>query len=300
MKKIVLLSLGLSALVAPAILQAKSPSLRARATQLARRIQQTPAVRRLQEKLGLTPEDPRSVKKSFVIDDTIDQLGKQPPPLSRSLKVLYQTDVGLFGRKVAVSGKVNTACGIFQSTRLSKLRIKPFIKEFNINVDEIEKPVKAYKTFNEFFIRKLKPGARTIDERPMVVVSPADCSLSAIADVSATKHFMIKGTGFTVPAFLNNKALAQEYTDGTLLIFRLAPEDYHRFHFPINCTPSKPITIDGIYDSVNPVVYKTGFQPLVTNERHLVTLTSDLFSPVLMVIVGAMCVGKIVETYKPH
>ncbi len=298
MKKIVALILSIFALSSPTTTHASARSARLKGR--AQKIAAKPRVQKVLKRLNLTPEDPESVENSFVIADTVTSEGYQEQKPRKSLRMLYQTDVGLFSRRTAVKGKVNKVCRLYFKSNLSKRAIKPFIKKHNINVDEIEKPVREYKTFNAFFTRKLKPGARKIEGGANALVSLADCSLTAIKDVSNTDHFMIKGTKFTVPDFLNNTLLAQEYKDGTLLIFRLAPEDYHRFHFPFDCTPSEPTIIKGIYDSVNPLVYKAGFQPLVTNERHLVQLQTRRFSTVLMVAVGALCVGRIKETYTPN
>ena len=85
-----------------------------------------------------------------------------------------------------------------------------------------------------------------------------------------------------------------------MLLFRLAPQDYHRFHFPFDCVPSKVKFIHGKLESVNPVVYQSGVQPLTENERHLITLNSQNFGHVQFVPVGAMVVGKIVETFTPN
>jgi len=98
--------------------------------------------------------------------------------------------------------------------------------------------------------------------------------------------------------FLQNPDLASLYEGGTLMLFRLAPYDYHRFHFPFNCVPYEPKILNGRYYSVHPFVYQAGFQPLLENERHLIRLKTKEFSDVAMVLIGAMCVGKIVETYK--
>ena len=82
------------------------------------------------------------------------------------------------------------------------------------------------------------------------------------------------------------------------MIFRLAPPDYHRFHFPFACIPGNPRIITGKLESVNPVVYASGIQPLVENERHVIELKSNVAGDVVMIPVGACFVGKIIETFK--
>ena len=105
---------------------------------------------------------------------------------------------------------------------------------------------------------------------------------------------------FDLKKFLKDEKLANDFAGGTLIIFRLAPDDYHRFHFPLDCTPTTPIRIKGILESVNPVVYKSGMQVLTENERFLIQLTNTACGTVLMIPVGAMCVGKIKHTFIPN
>ena len=97
--------------------------------------------------------------------------------------------------------------------------------------------------------------------------------------------------------FFNDEILAKKYEGGTLLIFRLAPYDYHRFYFPFDCIPGLIVKIKGKYDSVNPIVFKSGYQPITENKRHLIILKTKNFGEVAMVPVGAICVGKIIETF---
>jgi phosphatidylserine decarboxylase len=167
-------------------------------------------------------------------------------------------------------------------------------------MSEAEKSVDSFKTFNDFFIRKLKPEARPINNNPSIIISPADGQIIIFEHCKKTMKFPIKQSSFSLEQFLGSKKLADIYENGTILIFRLAPWDYHRFHFPLECTPSKPIIIHGKYESVNPLVYRSGVQPLTQNERHLYLLKTTACDEVAMVSVGALCVGKIVETYKPN
>lgn len=254
-------------------------------------------MRKVLKKLHLTTDE--KLANAEVVDSRIEAPpAEQRPP--RGPSFLYQTDLGLFTRGKVIRGHVNKACGAYYKSRPSRIHIRKFVRDYKINTAEIEKPLSSYATFNDFFIRKLKPGSRPIDPNPTTITSLADSKLTAIENIALTKNFMIKGTKFTLRDFLNDAKLAEDYEQGTLLIFRLAPEDYHRFHFPCDCVPSAPKVIHGNYDSVNPVVYKAGIQPLTTNERQLIKLETDRFSTVIMVPVGALCVGKIVETYTPN
>lgn len=158
-------------------------------------------------------------------------------------------------------------------------------------------PEGGYKTFNEFFYRKLKPNKRVIDPDPNSVISPVDGRILVIPEINTQAYFFVKTCKFDLEKFLQDKGLANEFACGTLFLFRLAPENYHRFHFPFDCVAGKPKIISGKLESVNSVVYKSGVQPLTENERHLIILNSEKFGKVLFVPVGAMLVGKVVETY---
>ena len=172
--------------------------------------------------------------------------------------------------------------------------IEPFIKEYEIDMSPFQE--QEYKTFNDFFIRKLKEGARPVDTDSLSVVSPADGKLIAYADVSNT-DFIIKGYRFDVSSFLDDAKLAQKYMDGTLVIVRLAPVDYHRYHFPVGGKISQNFKIDGDYYSVNPLALRKRMEIFCLNKREYTIITNPLFGDVIMAEVGATMVGSMVQTY---
>mgnify|MGYP006290447337 CR=1 FL=1 len=217
------------------------------------------------------------------------------------LSFIYKNPVGRFFRRILNKPFVSKINGFFQKKFFSKYKIKSFIKKHNIDTLEFEKKIDEFKSFNDFFTRKLKPGCRLIDQKNNSnIISPADSKLFVVPKISSNLKFFVKGCEFNLEKFLNDKKLAQEYEDGSILVFRLAPYDYHRFHFPFNCLPSRPKIINGLYDSVNPLIFNKNVKPLTENERQIITLKSNVFSNVLMVIIGAMMVGKIKLTYDPN
>ncbi len=218
----------------------------------------------------------------------------------KSLSFLYTTPSGKFFNKIITKGTLNKFTEFYVNSILSRPLIKPFIKKNNVDSKEFLLPVEEYKTFNQFFIRKLNPEARIIDFRENIIISPVDGALFIIPNISQADTFFVKSKSFTLESFLQNKELANYYENGTMLIFRLAPRDYHWFHFPTDCIPSEALIIPGIFDSVNPIVYKSGKQPLITNKRHLILLETESFASIAMIPVGALFVGTIVETYKPN
>lgn len=141
----------------------------------------------------------------------------------------------------------------------SAREIPAFIKFHKIQLHEVWKPVSSFKTFNEFFYRKLKPGARPADspEDPTVAVSPADSRMTAFDSVSEATRLWIKGIEFSLKKLLGDPASAKEFHGGPLAVFRLAPQDYHRFHSPVDGIVTKVKHISGQYYTVNPMAIRT-------------------------------------------
>jgi len=96
--------------------------------------------------------------------------------------------------------------GSFANSRLSALHIPGFIKQYSINVSEIEKPLSSFKTFNEFFIRTLKPESRPFSQEKNVVISPADGAILVIEHIGQTDNFPVKGTTFNLEKLLKSEA----------------------------------------------------------------------------------------------
>jgi phosphatidylserine decarboxylase len=137
----------------------------------------------------------------------------------------------------------------------SAREILPFIEFHNLNVNEMLEPPDSYKTFNEFFYRKLKADARPVEEpqNPLRLVSAADCRMMAFETVNEATRLWIKGREFTVARLLGDayKDQVEKYQGGALAIFRLAPQDYHRFHSPVDGTIGSMTYIAGEYYTVN-------------------------------------------------
>lgn len=190
---------------------------------------------------------------------------------------------------------VSSIYGKMMDRTSSTKRIQPFIEDFDIEMSSVQE--QEFKNFNDFFTRKLKDNARPVDTSLNIVISPADGKIMAYADIS-NSDFIIKGFRFDVSSFLDNPVLAQKYLEGTLIIIRLAPVDYHRFHFPVsgNLTPDKKIA--GDYYSVNPFALRKKAEIFFLNKREYTIISNPLFGDVIMAEVGATMVGGIVQTYK--
>lgn len=217
---------------------------------------------------------------------------------NRALRFLYKNFIGKFLRRIVNRRWFSVIVGYYCESRISRIHINSFVRKERIGISEIEKSLLEFKTFNDFFIRKLKASSRPINLDESVLVSPADGTVIAIERISRFIDFPLKGSLLNLETLLGNNSFLDKYINGTLFLFRLSPRDYHRFHFPIDCVPSRPIKIPGIYESVNPLVYENKIMPLIKNERHIISAQTKNCKDILIIPIGALCVGKIIETYK--
>ncbi|MDZ7774894.1 MAG: phosphatidylserine decarboxylase [Bacteroidales bacterium] len=190
---------------------------------------------------------------------------------------------------------VSTIYGSMMDHSSSAKKIAPFIEDFDIDMSIAQQ--QEFKNFNDFFTRKLKDDARPVDTSSNIVVSPADGKILAYADIS-NSDFIVKGYRFDVFSFLDNSNLAQKYDDGALLIIRLAPPDYHRFHFPVSGYVSANKKIEGYYYSVNPIALRKKAEIFCLNKREYTVISNPLFGGVIMAEVGATMVGSIKQTFE--
>ncbi len=181
----------------------------------------------------------------------------------------------------------------------SALRVVPFITQYNLDVDEFAKSPFDYKTFNDFFYRALKPGARPISGGDDVAVLPADGRHLVFPDVEAAEGFYVKGAKFTVRELFDDDELASRFAGGAMVISRLCPVDYHRFHFPVAGTPRESRLVQGWLYSVSPIALRRRIRYLVENKREVTVVDGSPFGPVAMIEVGATNVGSIRQSFVP-
>jgi len=187
-----------------------------------------------------------------------------------------------------------------QKSKASRKKIKPFIEKFEVDTSEFLDPVDSFSSFNDFFIRKLKPSARPIVNGNDVAVLPADGRYFAFRNIQSEEGFYVKGKKFSLQKLLRDPKLAHKYEQGSMVIARLAPVDYHRFHFPCNCIPSAPELIQGSLDSVNPIALRQNIDILTENKRMITKLKTQHFGTVLYIEIGATFVGSIHQTFEPE
>lgn len=177
--------------------------------------------------------------------------------------------------------------------------IAPFISNFDVDASEFAEPIESFDNFNAFFTRKLKAGARPLAPGDNVAVMPADGRYLFYPDVKASDEWDIKGRSFNLGALLGDASLAEHYYGGTMVIARLCPSDYHRFHFPCRCRPSPPRLINGYLHSVHPFALRQNLDILIQNKRFLTVLETENFGRILYLEIGAIGVGSVIQTYQP-
>lgn len=212
----------------------------------------------------------------------------------------YQSPIGKSLTELMLKKKfVSKVYGSYCDTKLSTKKINDFIKDFDIDMDLCTKSANEFTSFNDFFIRTLKPSARPIDMNPNMLVSPGDGRLTAYENIDMDKLVQVKGFTYSLKELIKDDKVASEYEGGVCLILRLCPTDYHRFHFVDNGVPLETHFINGHYYSVNPVALERIPKLFCENKREWSIFKSDNFGEILHIEVGATCVGTIIQTYKP-
>lgn len=190
--------------------------------------------------------------------------------------------------------------GYLQKRPASRKKVLPFIHTFEVDISEFLDDPSTFTSFNDFFIRKLKPSCRPISSGHDIAVLPADGRYLVFPSIQKSDGFLVKDQKFSIEKLLQNPSLADKYAHGSMVIARLCPTDYHRYHFPCNCTPHEPRLINGPLFSVNPMALKRNIHFLSENKRVITALETKNFGTVLYIEVGATAVGSIHQTFTPY
>jgi phosphatidylserine decarboxylase len=172
--------------------------------------------------------------------------------------------------------------------------IKKFIKAYDINMAEAKlKNASDFKTFNDFFTRELKDGARTIDNDPQTLCYPVDGKISQQGDINNGQLIQAKGFDYSLITLLGgDEKTAQPFQGGSFSCIYLAPKDYHRIHMPMKGTLREMIYVPGDLFSVNPLTANNVPNLFARNER-VVTIFDTEHGQLAMVLVGATIVASI-------
>lgn len=210
------------------------------------------------------------------------------------LRLLYGTAPGRAALRVLTKPLVSQLAGAALEHPLSTVAIPPFVASKHIRMEDFAE--EKYRSFNAFFTRPIKPEARPVDYDPAALIAPCDAKLTVVPITEHTR-FTVKGTEYSLSAFLGCGKLAKQFDGGLCMIFRLTPDDYHRYCYPDDCRPGKTRCIEGVLHTVNPVSAKY-VKVYHENTRTVTLLHTAHFGKVLQIEVGAMMVGRIVN--HPH
>jgi phosphatidylserine decarboxylase len=215
----------------------------------------------------------------------------------KTLHFLYENPFGRFLNGLLLKRRVFSLLYGGWQRRRGKGRIQDFVDSIGVNVAEAEKPLEAYPTLDEFFTRRLAPDARPIDADPEHLVSPADGRVPVCPRLDGG-ILTVKSSRATLEDLLGEADLAERYRGGAAVIVRLAPVDYHRFHFPEAGVAKEARRTAGSLHSVHPIALAAG-APSFLNERTITGISTKGFGEIQMIEIGAIAVGKIVQTYTP-
>lgn len=221
-----------------------------------------------------------------------------------AVRWLYEGILGKGVRSVLVRAWLSQLYGYLQDLPWSQNKVEPFIKKFQIPIEDYlpedgRSQRSPYSTFNQFFIRRFKKGKRPYPQEAFILGAPCEARYFVYNENLSDQTYPVKGQFLTALELMGgNKKLAKDFKNGPIAIARLCPVDYHRFHFPDEGIVQDSFRVPGILDSVNPLALKHYPRVFVDNERHVTILKSKNFGKIALIEVGAICVGKIVQSYQ--
>ena len=217
-----------------------------------------------------------------------------PGGQDKLLAALYGHVLGRMLLRPLVAPWISKAAGKLLSTRSSCILIKSFIRQNGIDMSQFE--AVKYRSYNDFFSRRIKDGARVIDRDPLHFISPCDSKLTAL-EIGRDTRFTLKHTEYSVASLLKNDALVEKYQGGYALIFRLEVDDYHRYCYAADGEKEENVFIPGKLHTVNPIA-NDYFPIYKENSREYTVLHTRSFGDAVVMEVGALMVGRIVNHHE--
>lgn len=210
---------------------------------------------------------------------------------SAGVNFLYHTVPGRAVLQLLIRPGVSKAAGAFLDTRLSRHLAGPFVKATGLDLSDY--PQRCYRSFNDFFTRTVKEGRRNVEMNPDILVAPCDGKLT-VYPITAEGLFDIKHSVYSVADLLRDDVLAKEFEGGTCLIFRLTPDDFHRYSFMDDGCILRSETLPGVLHTVRPIAFRR-YPVFSENAREFAVLETANFGKVIQMEVGALFVGRIVN-----
>ncbi len=213
---------------------------------------------------------------------------------SNVVRFFYGTIIGRLIVRIFSIPLFSKIMGLFLDSKLSKFKIKSFIKKNNIDMSLYKE--KDYKSFNDFFTREIKniDYSKNKDD----FISPCSSKLS-VYDINEEGLYKIKNSYYRIKDLVNNNFIYKEFIGGKLLIFRLEATDYHRYIYIDNGSKEKNVFVPGILNTVRPIVLKH-FNIYKQNSREYTIMHTDNFDDVIQIEVGAIMVGKINNKHEEY
>lgn len=213
-----------------------------------------------------------------------------------AMRWLYTHAVGFHLLHHYLTGPFVSRCmGHFYSSVLSRPQIKQFISAYQIPMQEFVET--SYKSFNDFFTRKFKEGMRPFVAEPSALPAPAEGRYLGFETMEVYDRFPVKGQALSARELLKNNEWEKNFSQGAVIIARLCPVDYHRFHFPDSGEMLAQYSVPGPLHSVNPFALGSHPNILISNYRVVSILSTDHFGKIAYIEVGALGVGKIIQTH---
>lgn len=206
------------------------------------------------------------------------------------LNILYNHPLGRLLIKIVIHPIFSRINGWYNSTSFSKKKIQPFIQDYDICMDDFE--LAEYKSFNDFFTRRIKEGKRQIDFTPESLVSVADSKLM-LYPIEQNNLIQIKGVEYTLSELVGNKINLDSFEGGYCMVFRLTMDDYHRYMYMDNGKLLKQYKIKGRLHTVSSI--SKAHKIYRENTRVVNLLQTQNFGEVICIEVGALLVGKIIN-----
>lgn len=192
----------------------------------------------------------------------------------------------------AISRAMGSLCEANLPAPLMRGIVSAYSRAYNVNVDEACPSGLPYTSFDAFFTRKLREGARPIEGDDYTLVSPADGRIVDVGRADPTGAISVKGKPYTVEELVGDRAWARELSGGGFTVVYLSPRDYHRVHVPVAGSIVRVRGIDGDRYPVNSIGEQHVQGLFVKNRRVVIEVRSPEFGRVAVVMVGAMIVGR--------
>ena len=221
-----------------------------------------------------------------------------------AIRFIYDSPIGQLLAPIVASKPLSQLYGRYQDWSISKNKVPPFVDQFDIDLSiykagsvAADKKKDSYKNFNEFFIREFENNQRSFIEDNAKMPAFSEARYFGHQAINDDVEIPVKGKLLKAHDLLGGSDWSQSFSGGPLLVARLCPVDYHRYHYPLNGKTLDSFQIPGQYHSVNPLALKSKPEIFIINERRASILETEHFGKLAYIEVGAAMVGKIIQSH---